>query len=91
MFYLPKKPNQLANDAEKVSWVELFIRTVERNKLADAGATFNVLARHFDKQTSAARAKASLPALFVTTWPKSLRYLTPCYFNFLGALFTSGE
>ena len=62
-FYLPKKPNQLANDAEKVSWVELSIRTVESNELADAGAKLNVLARHFDKQTSVARAKASLPAL----------------------------
>ena len=62
-FYLPKKPDKLANDAEKVSWVEFFIRTVESNKLADAGAKLNVLARHFDKQTSAARAKASLPAL----------------------------
>ena len=94
-FYLPKKPNQLAKDAEKVSWVELSIRTVESNELADAGAKLNVLARHFDKQTSVARAKASLPALSspsitvftLLTWPKSLRYLTPCYFNFLGTLF----
>jgi len=62
-FYLPKKPYQLANDAEKVSWVELSTRTVESNELADAGAKLNVLARHFDKQTSVARAKASLPAL----------------------------
>jgi hypothetical protein len=30
-FYLPKKPNQLAKDAEKVSFVELSIRTVESN------------------------------------------------------------
>ena len=34
--YLPKKPNQLANDAEKVRWVELSIRRVESNELADA-------------------------------------------------------
>jgi len=62
-FYLPKKPNQLANGAKKVSWVELSIRMVESHKLAEAGAKLNVLARHFNKQTSVARAKASLPAL----------------------------